>query len=248
MANNYVQFSEGLLLESSEEKAWLQDQLEPVELAVLTNRSDSDERPPCYIVPPGADDYREGYDPAGTFPKFLCDTLGLDYGFEGAGFEVEWEDDEEPGHVVFFAEEMGCPERLGWLIQKYLQTFRPDETWSLTWSETCSRPRCGEFGGGGMLVTADRLIFLNAHEFVQQQQERFEAIGRYGPDDEHPDHSSRDWASEVGAGQTRLGYWDWVLNHLQARQGRLLEDGYWKPGDDRQPEPEAGNGAADRAR
>lgn len=26
----------------------------------------------------------------------------------------------------------------------------------------------------------------------------------------HPDHPVRDWAHEVGAGDTRLGYWEWV--------------------------------------
>jgi hypothetical protein len=215
MANNYVQFSAELALHSVEEKRWLQEQLDLVEVATLTDTLDNDDRPRSYIVPPDADDYREGYDPAGTFPRFLYDMP--DSGFDGAGFECEWDAEEEPGSVVFYAEECGWPDRVGFLIQKYLRRFHPGECWSLTWSETCSKPHVGEFGGGGMLVTAERMIFLNAHEFVEQQQARFERIGTYEPDGAHPDFRYSEWVRAVNAGQTRLGYWDWVLDRLDGR-------------------------------
>jgi hypothetical protein len=129
-------------------------------------------RPRAYIVLADAEDYREGYDPAGTFPRFLCDVPEMDFEFAGAGFKCEWDEGDEPGSVVFFAEECGWPDRVAYLVQKYFQRFHTGECWSLTWSETCSKPRVGEFGGGGMLVTAKRMIFLNAHEFVERQQEQ----------------------------------------------------------------------------
>jgi hypothetical protein len=156
----------------------------------------------------------------------------LDVGCEGAGFDCAWDDRVEPGSVVFFAEECGCPDRVAYLVQKYLQQFHSGECWSFTWSETCSQPRVGEFGGGGMLVTARRLIPRSAHEFVAQQQDRFERIGRYAAEDDHPDLHAAEWTRAVSAGQTRVGYWEWVLDQLAAREAAILQQGYWRPGDD----------------
>jgi hypothetical protein len=62
MANNYVQFSAELVLDSLEEQEWLKQQLEDVEVATLTDHADTEDRPRFYIVPPDADGCREGYD------------------------------------------------------------------------------------------------------------------------------------------------------------------------------------------
>lgn len=33
--------------------------------------------------------------------------------------------------------------------------------------------------------------------------------------DAHPDHPLEDWQSEVANDDTRLGYWDWVLDQTE---------------------------------
>lgn len=34
----------------------------------------------------------------------------------------------------------------------------------------------------------------------------------------HPDYSAADWVYEVTNGDTRLGYWDWVLARIEVRK------------------------------
>ena len=38
---------------------------------------------------------------------------------------------------------------------------------------------------------------------------------QYGHWGSHPDFPAEDWMYEAGNGDTRLGYWDWVVNKLQ---------------------------------
>jgi hypothetical protein len=58
----------------------------------------------------------------------------------------------------------------------------------------------------------------DAHEFVAQQQDRFARIGNCAAEDDHPGFDSSEWIRAVRAGQTRLGYWEWVLDQLACRQ------------------------------
>lgn len=34
--------------------------------------------------------------------------------------------------------------------------------------------------------------------------------------DQHPDYPVEDWQSEVANGDTRLGYWDWLLCQMES--------------------------------
>lgn len=38
---------------------------------------------------------------------------------------------------------------------------------------------------------------------------------KYGTWGEHPSYPSEDWKYEVEAGDTRRGYWDWVVAKLE---------------------------------
>jgi len=33
---------------------------------------------------------------------------------------------------------------------------------------------------------------------------------------EHPTYTQEDWRSEVACGDTRLGYWEWVLHNVES--------------------------------
>jgi hypothetical protein len=151
-------------------------------------------------------------------PRFLLD-FDCDEDQAVCGFDCEFEegeDEDAPGHVVFHADECGSPERLAHLVQTYLRRFHPDRSWALSWSVTCSKLRVGEFGGGGVLVTAERLCWVNTWEFLEEQADRFEKIGRCEPHGEHPQFPRADWGRAVGEGQTVLGYWGWVVARLTA--------------------------------
>ncbi|MCH8890822.1 MAG: hypothetical protein IH827_07080 [Myxococcales bacterium] len=67
---------------------------------------------------------------------------------------------------------MACVERIAHVVRKFLATFRLQQCWSLTYAATCSKPRVGEFGGGGVFVTAEDVIWFDADQFVEQQRER----------------------------------------------------------------------------
>lgn len=167
MANNYLQFSEVLSHLTVEEKTWLKGQLEVVsvfgdqEYAEGDVPSDMDSTDDEWY---GCRAWRDllDYDPNDGVP---------------IGFEYEFHDDDSAGgwgcHLWLYTEESGSPERVAHLVQKFLRRFRPNESWSLTYATTCSKPRAGEFGGGAVFVTADAILWENACDFVESQREAF---------------------------------------------------------------------------
>jgi hypothetical protein len=95
-----------------------------------------------------------------------CDTLDFDYEFD--------DDDTDWGHHLWiYVEESGDPARPAQLVQKFLRRFRPDQCWGLTFAQTCSKLRVGDFGGGAVFVTADKIKWNNAFNFVEEEQRSF---------------------------------------------------------------------------
>jgi len=151
VADNYLEFSEEITGLTEDEKQWWLDQLEPV-----------------YVL--GDKEYTEANLPA------ECDTAKADWcGCRGyrdlpdcesnpyvqVGFVYEFiedpaENDAESGRCLhIYCEDWGSLDGVAHLVRKFLKRFRPKECWSLTWSETCSKPRIGNFGGGWLFVTAE---------------------------------------------------------------------------------------------
>ena len=60
------------------------------------------------------------------------------------------------------------------LVQKFLKRFRRDQCWSLTYANTRSKPRLGEFGGGAVFVTADEICWNDCYDFVEEQRKTFQ--------------------------------------------------------------------------
>ena len=159
MANNYLQFSEFLDLDSATQADWFEHQL--AEIVVIDDKEWPVEEAPefdayAYRGLRFLRDY-EG-DPAG-------DPCDLD-------FQMEFRDDAAI-HVWFYAEESGDPGKVAHLVQKFLKEFAPDQYWSLTYATTCSKPRIGEFGGGAVFVTANGIFTHNSYAFVAEQQAAF---------------------------------------------------------------------------
>lgn len=145
MANNYLQFSEGIERLSKAEHDWIEETLAGAWLD------------------------------QGAPPPSLAQEL------QAAGIDLaEFDPDDWPGFewdlppgsdtVWLYSEEGGDVERLASFVRAFLHRFRPDESFSLTWSETCSKLRRGEFGGGAVFVTANAVQIWSAHSWVQQQE------------------------------------------------------------------------------
>jgi hypothetical protein len=166
MADNYQEFSEVIPNLSKEEAAWLKDQLEIIVVfdgeeftddALPENRS-SDEADwiGCRALR-DMEDYESG--------------AGADAGFQ---YEFRDSDDETLGrHLWVYAHDWGYVDNVAHLVRKFLKQFRPDDCWSLTWSETCSKPRVGQFGGGAVFVTASDVAWGGSCDFVEQQRAVF---------------------------------------------------------------------------
>lgn len=214
MANNYIKFSECVAFDLVEEKQWFEQQLKKIRVYGERVYYDGDPIP-------GIDEEDQEF----WGPLFLRDYEGReeDGYLTEIGFSYELEDD----HIQIFAEEgEGDPDKAAYIGQKYLHHFHPTDTWTLTFAEVCDQPRTGEFGGGAILVTAEKCVGFNAHREIANIKERFEKLGHndnlWGEDNEYP---RADWAMEVGQNDTSLGYWDWILHKLiSAEEATLSRD------------------------
>lgn len=66
----------------------------------------------------------------------------------------------------FIAEEAGEPAHVTHVVQLFMVRFDIKEPWTFTWSNTCSKMREGEFGGGGAVVTQELVHMVDALEWV----------------------------------------------------------------------------------
>lgn len=64
------------------------------------------------------------------------------------------------------AEEYGDIGHVASFMQSFLKEFRPDESFSFTWAETCSSMRPDEFSGGGVFITAEKQEWFIPSELV----------------------------------------------------------------------------------
>ena len=223
MADNHLMFSEVLELKDGAERVWMRRQLMPVVVCGCwddrwSENSDwqvFDE----YNVPDALKDTV-----IAKCSRFLVDCPDLDEivaDDEEDGFYLEWGQDDH--HVVFYTEDSGRVDRLARLVQQFLQRFHPQDSWSITWSTSCSKMRPGEFGGGGLLVTATEMFWEDGHNHVEVARNRFEKLGHHGHWGSHDRFPVTDWAHEVAKDSTRRGYWDWVLRQIESNEEETKE-------------------------
>lgn len=96
----------------------------------------------------------------GNVPPFEISVVEFGWGWTGAH-------DDDCG--CFYAEEGGNIEAVVVGLQEFLTKFRgPRETISLTWANTCSAMRPGNFSGGGVVFTATDARWINVDNMVVQ--------------------------------------------------------------------------------
>jgi hypothetical protein len=135
MANNYVLFSEEITDLTDEEVEWLEQ--------VLVQCHSSD-----WQV-----DYPE-----------LAELLGLSEE-EAKKLEVYWPDfefsiDDAFGnkYLTVWSDDNGRVDNVGLLYGAFLRRFRPEDVYWIQWAETCSKPLPGQFGGGAIRVSAEKIL------------------------------------------------------------------------------------------
>ena len=149
MANNYTQFSEQIDELPAEAIAWL--------YKVTTFNAE--------------DDYAGSEEAEAALKKLLC-SEDLPCAVEDWGCMCDVDIDDDAGSVWFSAGERGDLEQLAYIIHGLIKQFIPSYVFSLTYSETCSKPRLGEFGGGCMVIAKGEIrswsAYAQAKEFVKE--------------------------------------------------------------------------------
>ena len=164
MANNYLQFSEVIPQLTTQEADWLRAQLEVV--CVFGEHEHPEDK-----LPPGLDRDKADWIGCRAYRDMLDydPNYGWDLGFE-YDFSLDGRDQVWGRHLWLYADESGAVDRVAHLVQKFLKALRPDESWSLTWAVSCSKPRVGEFGGGAVVVTAEEITWQDAYDFAADRQ------------------------------------------------------------------------------
>jgi hypothetical protein len=179
MADNFLLFSETLNKLPAEETAWLEEQLQTI---VAFGDRELPEDDPAIASSPSEPDF--------TGPRFLRDNPDFDCRYDVLGFEFAFFAEEDASRYLWLhADTYGNPEHVAWLIHKFLKRFRPDQCWSLTYANTCSKPRVGEFGGGAVFVTATEIKQQTTDDWIQPQRAAF--IQNYTPPARTTQHAKR---------------------------------------------------------
>ena len=93
----------------------------------------------------------------------------LAFGYEFGGYDTE---DGAGRYLCLFSDGNGDLDQVVLLVQKFLRAFRPTETWTITYATTCSKPRCGAFGGGAGIITADNIEWRDAELIADEAREQ----------------------------------------------------------------------------
>ena len=98
------------------------------------------------------------------------ELLGMASGY----FSIEGKD------IWVHADESSDVELVVSIVQEFLKENCPDKSWSMECAFTCSKPRIGEFGGGGVLVTAETEQWFNPDTQIQTARTVWEASHETG--------------------------------------------------------------------
>ena len=88
------------------------------------------------------------------------------YDRDAESVHFEYDLDRKRGILHVYAEEYGNIDTLSALIHEFIQKFRPDFIFSMSWADTCSKMRIGEFGGGAMVISREGEKWINTDDFI----------------------------------------------------------------------------------
>lgn len=147
MADNFLQFGATIRKLSKEEKGWAEAHLELFGGGVPQE---------------GEFGYDEFTHLIGVYElEDDEDTLGFDWVFRN------------DGGLWIYAELNGNPDHVASFVQMFLQKFRPDEAFSMSWATTTAPLYLNELGGGAIFVSANKIQKMNAWAWCQARWNEF---------------------------------------------------------------------------
>jgi hypothetical protein len=124
----------------------------------------------------------------------------------GAGFDwaIEQGRTDRGGQFLWiYSEASGYPENAARFVQGFLAKFRTTHCFSLTYSNTCTSPRIGEFAGGAIFVTADQIREGHAYDWISRKEKEFLGTAT-SASTAHPDAGGGVGPVEGGAEAARI--------------------------------------------
>lgn len=95
-----------------------------------------------------------------------------DDGHDFIPFDYSWNDTDE--RSIWFHGDCGGQVGAAEIVRAFLQQWRPTASTNITWAETCSKPRPGDFAGGAIFITATSKTFFHTADWLKQMHEEFE--------------------------------------------------------------------------
>jgi hypothetical protein len=80
----------------------------------------------------------------------------------------EYEPRPEEGVRVHDTDRSGNVEAAALFIQRYLHDLGMKEAVYMGWANTCSKPRINEFSGGGVVITATKMYWVNSYDSLKE--------------------------------------------------------------------------------
>jgi len=81
-------------------------------------------------------------------------------------------------NIWLYTEEWGSLQHVKWFVQALIHTFMPDYIFTLTFAETCSKPRLREFGGGWLVISKDETLWGDTWREAESSAEAIRARAR----------------------------------------------------------------------
>jgi len=95
---------------------------------------------------------------------------------DGAWPLFGWEIQSHPQgqELWLYAEEQFNADHVVSFVRRFIERWRPDYVFQMTWADTCNRPFVDAFGGGWLVITKDQVLSGTTGQAVQ------EALNRLG--------------------------------------------------------------------
>lgn len=152
MANNYLQFSEVLDVQTDEQRAWIDGFLRQPDDMFPEEGTPEAKAFLAWCTEHGLDEPES----AQYYPSFNWSWEGTVSSGEKKKYEAD-PDNYKPVRRAPWSLWLRCEEscnldEVAALVRAFHKHFKIDDVWTLTYAETCSRLRVGEFSGGGFIV------------------------------------------------------------------------------------------------
>jgi len=86
----------------------------------------------------------------------------------------EWEIQTHPQglELWLYAEDHFNADHVISFVGRFIERWRPDYVFQMTWADTCNKPHVDAFGGGWLIVTKDQVLSGTTGEAVQEALDR----------------------------------------------------------------------------